>query len=113
LEKAIVIDPKFDRAFMQLGNLRLSRGDLRQAVADYQKAIEIDPAAAEAHYRLGLAYRRIGDEAKAQSEIETYKNLDQASAAQVERQRRELGQFLFVFKEENLPQTPPTIPHQK
>ncbi len=100
LEKASMIDPKLDGAYVQLGNLHFARGAFPEAVAAYQNAIATNPASSEAHYRLGLAFKRIGEEAKAQSEFEQYKQLDKTETAAIERQRRELRQFLFVLKDQ-------------
>jgi tetratricopeptide (TPR) repeat protein len=66
LEKSSAIDPKLDRAYLQLGNLYVSRGALPEALVAYQKAVAANPAGSEAHYRLGLTYKRVGEEAKAQ-----------------------------------------------
>jgi tetratricopeptide (TPR) repeat protein len=98
LQKSSAIDPKLDLAYLQLGNLYVSRGALPEALAAYQKAVAANPVGSEAHYRLGLTYKRVGDEAKAQREFEDYKRLDKTEAATIERQRRELRQFLFVLK---------------
>jgi Flp pilus assembly protein TadD len=98
LKKSSEIDPTLDAAYLQLGNLKVSRGDLRNAISAYQRAIALNPQASEAHYRLGLAYKRIGEEANAQSEFERYKQLEKGEAAAAERQRRALRQFLFVLK---------------
>jgi len=100
LEKASTIDPKLDSAYVQLGNLNFARGAFPEAVAAYQKAIVTNPASSEAHYRLGLAFKRIGEEAKAQTAFEQYKQLDKTETAAIERQRRELRQFLFVLKDQ-------------
>jgi len=100
LDRASAIDPNLDAAYVQLGNLHFARGAVHEAVAAYQKAIAANPAGSEAHYRLGLAYKRIGEEAKARSEFEQYKQLDKTEAATIERQRRELRQFLFVLKDQ-------------
>ena len=100
LEKASTIDPKLDAAYVQLGNLHFARGAFPEAVAAYQNAIATNPASSEAHYRLGLAFKRIGEKAKAQSEFEQYKQLDKTETAAIERQRRELRQFLFVLKDQ-------------
>jgi tetratricopeptide (TPR) repeat protein len=102
LEKSSAIDPKLDRAYLQLGNLYVSRGALPEALVAYQKAVAANPAGSEAHYRLGLTYKRVGEEAKAQHEFEDYKRLDKTEAATIERQRRELRQFLFVLKDQAL-----------
>ncbi len=116
LEKASMIDPKLDAAHVQLGNLHFARGAFLEAVAAYQKAIATNPASSEAHYRLGLVFKRIGEEAKAQTEFEQYKQLDKTETAAIERQRRELRQFLFVLKDQptdsqpNPDPVPPSIP---
>jgi Flp pilus assembly protein TadD len=100
LQKSAAIDPKFDLANLQLGNIYLARGMLQEALAAYQKSVNANPGNSEAHYRLGLTYKRLGEEAKAQREFSQYKQLNQAQAAAVERERRELRQFLFVFKDQ-------------
>ncbi len=98
LLKSSAIDPKLDLAYVQLGNLYFARGSLQEALSAYQKAVATSPAGGEAHYRLGLTYKRIGEEAKAQREFEEYKQIDKSEAAAIERQRRELRQFIFVLK---------------
>lgn len=98
LRKSLAIDPKLDPAYLQLGNLYFARGSLPEALTAYEKAVGANPAGAEAHYRLGLTYKRMGEEAKAQREFEEYKQLDKLEAATIERQRRELRQFLFVLQ---------------
>jgi tetratricopeptide (TPR) repeat protein len=108
LEKASTINPKLDAAYVQLGNLHFARGAFQEAVAAYQKAIATNPTSSEAHYRLGLAFKRIGEKAKALSEFEQFKQLDQTEAATIERQRRELRQFLFVLKDRPDP-LPPSV----
>jgi tetratricopeptide (TPR) repeat protein len=100
LEKSSAIDSKLDLAYLQLGNLYASRGALPEALAAYQKAVTANPAGSEAHYRLGLTYKRVGEESKAQREFEDYKRLDKTEAATIDRQRRELRQFLFVLKDQ-------------
>jgi Flp pilus assembly protein TadD len=100
LQKSAAVDPKFDLADLQLGNIYLARGALREALGAYQKALAANPGNSEAHYRLGLTYKRLGEEAKAQREFSEYKQLNQTQTAAVERERRELRQFLFVLKDQ-------------
>jgi Flp pilus assembly protein TadD len=99
LEKAVAIDPKLDEAYLQLGIVRFARGDFEYAIRDYKKAIEINPQLGEAHRQLGLAYRRTGEMVKAQEEFQAYEQAEKTEAAEIERQRRELRQFLIILKD--------------
>jgi Tfp pilus assembly protein PilF len=101
LQKAVAIDPKFDEAYLQLGLVRLSRADFGQALREYQKAIEANPRLAEAHRQLGLLYQRTGETAKARQEFDAYERLEKIEAAESERQRRELRQFLIILKDQS------------
>jgi len=107
LEKAVGLDPKLAEAYVQLGILSTASGDDTRAISSYKKAIDANPQSGEAHYRLGLAYKRISEDAKAQQELQLYKQIDQTETAAVERQRRELRQFMIILKE----QPAPTAPH--
>jgi tetratricopeptide (TPR) repeat protein len=100
LEKAVTIDPKLGEAYLQLGILYSARGDFEQAIRIYKKAIEVSPHLSEAHYRLGLAYKRIGEESKAQQEFHAHERTEKTEAAAIERQRRELQQFLVILKDQ-------------
>lgn len=98
--KASAIDPKVDVAYLQLGNLEYAQTAYPAAIAAYKKAIAGNPDGSEAHYRLGLAYKRAGQQGQAQTEFDKYKQLDKNESEKVERQRRELRQFLFVLKDQ-------------
>jgi Flp pilus assembly protein TadD len=99
LQKSTEIDPNLAPAFLELGNLQLSRGQLPEAIANYSNAVAASPAGSQAHYRLGLAYRRSGQADRAQSEFDQYKKLKQAELAAAETERREVQQFLFVLQD--------------
>ncbi|KAA6464778.1 tetratricopeptide repeat protein [Acidobacteria bacterium AB60] len=94
LNQAVALDSRCADAYLQLGNLNVARRDSAGAIADYSKAIEADPQLAEAHYRLGLAYDRVGEKEKANREFAIHEELDKQQAAEIERQRREVKQFL-------------------
>jgi Tfp pilus assembly protein PilF len=106
LEKAVSIDPQLGEAYLQLGILHFARGDFDEAIRGYQKAIEINPNLGEAHRQLGLAYQRTGENRKAQQEFRAYERAEETEAADLQRQRRELRQFVIILKDQP-PATPP------
>lgn len=96
LGKAIEADPKCSSAYLQLGVIQASQSDFHQAAKYYVRAIETDPASTEAHYRLGVAYDRLGEKDKAAQEFHLHDELEKQQAAAVDRQRREVKQFLVL-----------------
>jgi tetratricopeptide (TPR) repeat protein len=100
LEKATTIDPKFGEAYLQLGIMHFAQGRLEPAIREYQKALEASPQLSEPHYRLGLAYRRVHEEAKAEQEFRVYEEMQKAETAALEKERRELRQFLIILKDQ-------------
>ena len=100
LSKAAMLDPTFAEVRLQLGILYTERGESERALNAYQRAVEADPNLAAAHYKLAQAYKKIGEQSKAQEEFRLYERTQKAEAVAVERQRRELRQFLVVMKEQ-------------
>jgi tetratricopeptide (TPR) repeat protein len=98
LTKAVAIDPKCGDAYLQLGILSSTEHDFEKAIAFYTRAIEVDPQLGEAHYRLGVAYDRIGSPEKAKHEFQLHDEIEKLQAAAIERQRREVKQFLVVLR---------------
>ena len=74
--------------------------DYEQEDTAYQTAIDANQNLSEAHYRLAQAYKRIGEQSKAQDEFRLYEQIEKTEAAEIEQQRRELRQFLVVLKEQ-------------
>jgi tetratricopeptide (TPR) repeat protein len=105
LEKSIRLDPTLGVAYLQLGILKDERGNLPKAISSYQQAIEVSPRLQDAHYRLAQAYRRSGEQAKADAELQLYKELAKAAAEDVERERHVVKQFVYTLRNEN-PTTP-------
>ena len=105
LTKAISIDPKCAEAHLQLGNLEASRREYQKAIGFYSKAIEVNPQLSEAHYRLGIAYERDGEKEKAKREFQQHDEIEKRNAAEIERQRKEVKQFVIA-----LPANPPASP---
>lgn len=100
LNAAITDDPNFAEAYLQLGIVDNAAGNAAKSIAEYEKAVAADPKLAEAHFRLGQAYKKSGELEKAQREFQTYEQIQKTEAAAVEQQRREILQFVVVFKEQ-------------
>ncbi len=96
LTKAVAVDPGCSEAYLQLGVLEATRRDFNKAIAYYNKAIEANPQMSEAHYRLAVAYDRVGEKEKAQQQFQLHDQIEKQQAAAVEKQRRDVKQFLVV-----------------
>jgi len=99
LEKAVQLDPTLGLAHLQLGILYSERKEFSNAVAAYQRAIQATPSLEEAHYRLAQAYRQTGETSKAQAELKLYEEISNEKAAEIERQRHEVQQFVYQLRE--------------
>ena len=103
LEKSVSLDPKFGDAFLQLGIVLSERGHSQQAIDNFQHAIAVAPGLPEAHHRLALAYKRAGEQSKAEQEFQAYEQAEKAQTATLEKQRHELRQFIVVLKDQPAP----------
>jgi len=92
----VTIDSKCSEAYLQLGIIAASQNHFDKAIDFYTKAIEADSQFADAHYRLGVAYDRTGQSAKAKQEFQLHDQIKQQQAKDTERQRREVKQFLIA-----------------
>jgi tetratricopeptide (TPR) repeat protein len=106
LTKAVKIDGNCVDAYLQLGILYSSQHNYEKAIGSYTKAIELDTQLGEAHYRLGVAYDRTGEPTKAKAEFVLHDEIEKQNAAAVERQRREIKQFLVVLQGQPTHPTP-------
>jgi tetratricopeptide (TPR) repeat protein len=75
LNQALRLNPKFAQPYLELGLIAMAEGKAEQSVAALQKAVSLEPGLAAAHYRLGLAYKRMGDVARAQEETSRFRAL--------------------------------------
>jgi len=98
LLKAISIDPRLGDAYLKLGLLQEEKGELAKTVASLQKAVEYTPLPDEAHLRLAQVYRRLGETEKARKESQLYEEVARQKKDKMERERKELGQFVFTEK---------------
>ncbi len=103
LKRAVAADPGYAEAYLQLGILAAAQHRSDEAMQYYAKAIVADPQCSEAHYRLGVAYDRSGASEKARREFQLHEEIDRTQAAAVERQRREVKQFLVVLQGQPVP----------
>ena len=100
LQQAIAADAACGEAYLQLGNLQAQSGDYASAIPLYSKAIQAKPQLTESYYRLGLAYDRTGQRDKAQVAFAQHERLEKEQAAAVEKQRREIKQFVVLSSAE-------------
>jgi tetratricopeptide (TPR) repeat protein len=98
LQKAIAIEPRMGDAYLKLGLLEEEEGKLTEAVASLQKAVELTDLPDEAHLRLAQVYRRMGETGKARNESEIYEQVAAKKKEKMERERRELGEFVITGK---------------
>jgi len=98
LQKAIAINPRMGEAYLKLGLLEEQEGKLAEAVAALQKAVEFTELPDEAHLRLAQVYRRMGETEKARKQSELYDEVAKLKKEKMERERRELGEFVVTGK---------------
>ena len=100
LHRAVRLDPTLANGYFQLGVLYSERKDLSRAISSYQSALKIDSELAEAHYRLAHAYMLNGQKWQGQEELRLYKQASKARADELERQRREVQQFVYTLQQQ-------------
>lgn len=103
LKRAVALDPQFGEAYLRWGMLQAERGEFAKAVESLQKAIQYTPLPDEAHLRLAQVYRQMGEPAKARRESELYNEVSEKKKEQLERERRELGQFVYTMQGDAAP----------
>jgi Tfp pilus assembly protein PilF len=101
LERAVLLDPKFAEAYLQLGIVQTEWKDYGKAVATYSRAIELDPGMELAHFRLAQAYRLSGQSEKAADEVKRYEELSKKHSAESDRERGEVKRFIYTLREDN------------
>lgn len=99
LHRAAELDPSLGEVYLQLGLLYNARGHKDAALAQFQRAITAQPSLSSAHYQLSLAYRRAADPAKADAEMQKYEELRRSEDAELDKERREMRQFVTVLKD--------------
>jgi tetratricopeptide (TPR) repeat protein len=75
LRRAIALDPKLSKGFLELGILLSEQQRYKEAVQELRHATRLDPEHAQAHYRLSQAYQRTGQEELARVELQIFERL--------------------------------------
>jgi tetratricopeptide (TPR) repeat protein len=78
LKQALAADDSSVEARYQLANIEMEAGNLQPALEYLTGALKREPDASRLHFALSRVYRRLGREADAAREIETYQKLKQA-----------------------------------
>ena len=60
-DKALDLNPRMTEAYFERGNVYRNRGELDQAIGDYNRAIELDAEYAAAYHERGNAYHDKGE----------------------------------------------------
>jgi tetratricopeptide (TPR) repeat protein len=97
--KAAALDPSLGEAYVHLGMLYKARGENAAALRAFQNAVKASPKSSDARYQLSLAYRRAGDVARAKREMDTCQELRRSEVAELEKEQRELRQFVTILKD--------------
>jgi len=98
LQKAVVLDPTFADARLQLGKLYTGENKIPEAIAAYNEAMRIDPNLADAHYRLAQLYRQSGRIAEAQNQMRVYQILHQEQLKEKDQERSKIQRFVYTIK---------------
>ena len=81
------MDPGYASAHNGLGAAYSQAGNIKEAIASWEKAVEIYPDLGFALYNLGLAYLRKGDKAKALEYLSRYKQKEYLRLPQKEKEK--------------------------
>jgi tetratricopeptide (TPR) repeat protein len=73
LRRAVTLDVKFAKAFLELGILLSDQQRYTEAIQELRHATRLAPDLAQAHYRLSQAYQRTGQEELAAKELELFR----------------------------------------
>ena len=77
--EAIDLNPDFEAAWKQRGDMKLVSGASKYAIDDYTKAIELDPSYASAYLKRAQAWLDQNDSEKAQLDLDKVSEMDPES----------------------------------
>ena len=80
LRRAVTLDRKLAKGFLELGILLSDERRYQEAIQPLQSAARLEPDLAQAHYRLAQAYQRTGQKTLADTELEIFERLSAPSS---------------------------------
>ncbi len=92
LNRALVLNPAFAEAYLQLGIILQQEGRFKESVHFLNRAIQSNPKFAAAHYRLAVSYKRLGQTDRAKAEFDLNEKFK--SESQAEQEKQKMIQFL-------------------
>lgn len=75
LKKAITLDNSLAEAHYLLGDLALTKGQTKDALAELELAVKLDPKLSRAHYALARAYIRLGRRDEGMEQMRMFERL--------------------------------------
>jgi tetratricopeptide (TPR) repeat protein len=75
LRRAVTLDPKLARGFLELGIFLSDQERYAEAIEQLRRATTLQSGVAQAHYRLAQAYRRTGQIALAEQQLQIFQQL--------------------------------------
>lgn len=82
-DKVISLDPNFEYAYFNRGNVRCTQKDFKAALNDFNEAIRLRPDFADAYFNRGLVYVYLGDNEKGIADLSKAGELGVVSAYSV------------------------------
>ncbi len=70
LRRALELDPTSARAMTGLGQVAFARGAVEESKVWFERVLESAPGARSVHYHLAMAYRKLGDDERAEHHLE-------------------------------------------
>lgn len=98
LEQAISADSKVPEAYFQMGVLDEQEMKWQESVKALEKAVALRPEYSQAHYRLGRAYRRLGQNEKAEQELALSQEYGEQEKKTMDANLQEVTTFLVTLK---------------
>jgi tetratricopeptide (TPR) repeat protein len=68
-DEATTLEPRASAAWFGAGRAALAQQSHARAVEHFERALRLDPQASAVHYPLAMAYRALGDAAKAEAQL--------------------------------------------